>query len=80
MFQQDNDRPPTSIETGSKLREFGLDISMQPPYSLDLLSSDYYLFLSLAINLKILSQEKLVKMKCLIVFPIATRGSMRVAL
>lgn len=47
VFQQDNVRPHTSIATRQKLRELGLEVLVHPPYSPDLASSDYHLFLSM---------------------------------
>ena len=48
VFHQDNTRPHTSLMTRQKLREFGWEVLMHPPYSPDLAPSDYHLFLSMA--------------------------------
>ncbi|KAG5308008.1 SETMR methyltransferase, partial [Acromyrmex insinuator] len=48
VFHQDNARPHTSIVTRQKLRELDWEVLMYPPYSPDLTSSDYHLFLSMA--------------------------------
>ncbi|XP_018353534.1 PREDICTED: histone-lysine N-methyltransferase SETMAR-like [Trachymyrmex septentrionalis] len=45
VFYQDNARPHTSLVTRQKLLQLGWDIL--PPYSPDLVPSDYYLFRSL---------------------------------
>jgi [histone H3]-lysine36 N-dimethyltransferase SETMAR len=47
MFHHDNARPHTSIATQQKLREFGWEVLMHPPYSPDLAPSDFHLFRSL---------------------------------
>ncbi|GFU75562.1 histone-lysine N-methyltransferase SETMAR [Trichonephila clavipes] len=44
VFHQDNARPHTS---GQKIWELGWEVLMYPPYSPDLASSDYHLFLAL---------------------------------
>ncbi|GFX23163.1 mariner Mos1 transposase [Trichonephila clavipes] len=46
VFHQDNARSYTSIVTPQKLRELGWEVLMNPPYSPDLVPSDYHLFLS----------------------------------
>ena len=47
IFHHDNARPHTSLMTRQKLREFGWEVLMHPPYSPDIASSDYHLFMSL---------------------------------
>lgn len=44
VFHQDNARPHTSLTTRQKLREFGWEVLLHPPYSPDLAPSDYHLF------------------------------------
>uniref|UniRef100_D3TLF6 Mariner transposase n=1 Tax=Glossina morsitans morsitans TaxID=37546 RepID=D3TLF6_GLOMM len=60
-YQADNSRPPhTSLTTRQKLREFGWEVLMHPPYSPDLAPSDYHLFWSLQnslIDAKLISKE-----------------------
>ncbi|GFW86432.1 transposase [Trichonephila clavipes] len=46
-FHQDNGTPHTFIVTRQTLCELGRKVSMHPPYSPDLSSNDYYLFLAL---------------------------------
>ncbi|GFX38400.1 histone-lysine N-methyltransferase SETMAR [Trichonephila clavipes] len=56
----DNARPHTSVVTPQKLWELGWEILMHPPYSPDLVLSDYYLFLALQnflIDKKLRSRE-----------------------
>ena len=43
-FLHDNARPHTANQTVQKLRTLGFIILPHPPYSLDLVPSDYYLF------------------------------------
>ncbi|KAG5316799.1 SETMR methyltransferase, partial [Acromyrmex insinuator] len=47
VFHHDNVRPHTSLMTRQKLREFGWEVLMHPPYSPNLAPSDYHLFRSL---------------------------------
>lgn len=47
VFQHDNARPHTSLETRRKLIELGWDVLVHPPYSPDLAPSDFHLFRSL---------------------------------
>lgn len=47
VFHHDNARPHTSLVTRQKLREFGWEVLMHPPYSPDLAPSDFHLFRSL---------------------------------
>ncbi|KAJ0175787.1 hypothetical protein K1T71_008946 [Dendrolimus kikuchii] len=47
VFHHDNARPHTSLATQQKLRKFGWEVLMHPPYSLDLAPSDFHLFRSL---------------------------------
>ena len=47
VFQQHTARPHTSLITRQKLLQLEWDVLLQPPYSADLASSDYYLFRSL---------------------------------
>ncbi|KAJ0173665.1 hypothetical protein K1T71_010814 [Dendrolimus kikuchii] len=47
VFHHDNARPHTSLATQQKLREFGWEVLMHPPYSPDLAPSDFHLFSSL---------------------------------
>ena len=48
VFHQDNARPHTSLVTRQKLRELGWELLLHPPYSPDLVPSDYHLFLCMA--------------------------------
>ncbi|QQP36139.1 Uncharacterized protein FKW44_021138, partial [Caligus rogercresseyi] len=63
VFHQDIARTHTALVTRHKLRELGWKVLIHPPYSRDLASSDYYLFLSMANDFagKNSPQEKLVK-------------------
>ncbi|GFS84600.1 transposase [Trichonephila clavipes] len=47
MFHQDNARPHTSVVTRQNLWELGWEVQMHPPYSPDLATSDYNLYLAL---------------------------------
>ncbi|XP_078032691.1 histone-lysine N-methyltransferase SETMAR-like [Augochlora pura] len=47
VCHRDNVRPHTSIVTRLKIQEFGWDVLMHPPYSLDLAPSDYHVYLAL---------------------------------
>ncbi|GFW66602.1 mariner Mos1 transposase [Trichonephila clavipes] len=47
VFHHDNARPRTAMVTQQKLNALGWEILRHPPYSLDITSSDYYLFRSL---------------------------------
>ena len=47
VFHHDNARPHTSLVTLQKLLELGWDVLPHPPYSPDLVLSDYFLFRSL---------------------------------
>lgn len=47
VFHHDNARSHTFLMTRQKLRDFGWDVSMNPPYSLDMAASDCLLFWSL---------------------------------
>lgn len=60
IFHHDNARPHISLVTRQKLREFGWEVLMHPPYSPDLAPSDYHLFRSLQNSLnsvKLVSKE-----------------------
>ncbi|GFT48567.1 histone-lysine N-methyltransferase SETMAR [Trichonephila clavipes] len=56
VFHQDNARPHTSVVTHQNLWELGWEVLMYPPYSPDLVPSDYHLFLTLQ---NFLSDKKL---------------------
>ncbi|GFX08933.1 mariner Mos1 transposase [Trichonephila clavipes] len=56
VLHQDNARAHTSVLTHQKHWEVGWEVLMHPPYSSDLIPSDYYLFLALQ---SFLSDEKL---------------------
>jgi len=43
----DNARPPVARDTKAPLKKFGFDVISHPPYSPDLVRSDYHLFLNL---------------------------------
>ncbi|XP_076175206.1 histone-lysine N-methyltransferase SETMAR-like [Ptiloglossa arizonensis] len=43
VFHQDNARPYTSLTTYQKLRKLRWEVISHPPYSLDLVPSDYHL-------------------------------------
>ena len=47
IFYQDNARPHTSLVTRKKLLELGWEVMPNPPYSPDLVPSDYHWFRSL---------------------------------
>ena len=47
LFHHDNARPHTSLATQQKLRKFGWEVLMHPPYISDLAPSDFHLFRSL---------------------------------
>lgn len=47
VFHQDNARPHVSSTIRKKLLEFGWDVLPHPPYSPDIVPSDYHLFRSL---------------------------------
>ncbi|KAJ0177089.1 hypothetical protein K1T71_007098 [Dendrolimus kikuchii] len=47
VFHHNNARPHTSLATQQKLREFGWEVLIHPPYSPDLAPSDFHLFRSL---------------------------------
>ncbi|GFV13452.1 camar1 transposase [Trichonephila clavipes] len=47
VFHQNNAKPHTSVVNRQKLWEFGWEVLMHPPYSLDLVPSDYHHFLAL---------------------------------
>jgi histone-lysine N-methyltransferase SETMAR len=47
IFHHDGAKPHTAKVTQQKLREFGWEVMLQPPYSPDISPSDYYLFLSM---------------------------------
>lgn len=47
VFHHDNAKPHAAIATQEKLRSFGWEVLMHPPYSPDLAPSDYHLFRSL---------------------------------
>ena len=63
IFDQDNDRPHTSLVTRKKLLELGWEVMPRPPYSPDLAPSDYHLFRSLQnyLNEKTLDSNKAIK-------------------
>lgn len=44
VFHHNKARPRTFLMTLQKLREFGWEILMHPPYISDLASTDYHLF------------------------------------
>lgn len=52
VFQQDNARPHTSLETCQHLQKFYWDVLPHPAYSPDLAPSDYHLFRSIQNSLK----------------------------
>ncbi|GFU42181.1 transposase [Trichonephila clavipes] len=52
VFHQDSVRPHTSVMTRQKLWELGWEVLMHPPYSPELIPSDYPLFLALQIFLR----------------------------
>ncbi|GFS92958.1 histone-lysine N-methyltransferase SETMAR [Trichonephila clavipes] len=56
VFHQDNARTHTSVVTRQKLWELGWEVLMHPPYSPDLVPSDYHLFLAVQ---NFLSDKKL---------------------
>ncbi|GFX66991.1 histone-lysine N-methyltransferase SETMAR [Trichonephila clavipes] len=61
---QYNARPHTSVVTRQKPWNLDWEILMHPPYSLDLVPSDYHLFLALQNylrDMKLGSKEKIVK-------------------
>ena len=47
IFHHDNATPHTSLVTRQKLLGLGWELMLHPPYSPDLVPSDYYLFRSL---------------------------------
>ena len=47
VFHHDNARSHSSLVTRKKMLKLGCDVLAHPPYSLDLMSSDYHLFRSL---------------------------------
>jgi len=47
MFHQNNARPHVSLTTRQKLLQFGWDVLPNPPYSPDIVPSDFNLFISL---------------------------------
>lgn len=47
IFHYDNARPHVAMMTQQKLKEFGWEVLIHPPYSSDIAPSDYYLFRSL---------------------------------
>ncbi|XP_078032684.1 histone-lysine N-methyltransferase SETMAR-like [Augochlora pura] len=57
VFHQDNARPHTALVNRQKIQELGWEVLMHPPYSPDLASSNYHVFLALQ---NFLSDKKLV--------------------
>ena len=47
ILHHDNARPHAALGTRQKIAEVGWEILLHPPYSPDIASSNYYLFLSL---------------------------------
>lgn len=52
VFQHDNARPHTSLETCKQLLSYSWDVLPHPPYSPDLAPSDYHLFRSIQNSLR----------------------------
>ncbi|EFN73996.1 Histone-lysine N-methyltransferase SETMAR, partial [Camponotus floridanus] len=59
VFHHNNARPHTSLQTWQKLLELSWDILPHPPYSPDLVPSNYHLFRSLqnSLNRRRFSEE-----------------------
>ncbi|GBP68770.1 Histone-lysine N-methyltransferase SETMAR [Eumeta japonica] len=58
VFDHDNASPHTSLPTHQILREFGWEVLMHPPCSLDLAPSDFQLFRSLQNSLETIEKDK----------------------
>ena len=63
IFHDDNVTPDTSLATRQKLLRLVQEVILNPPYSLDLAPSDYYLFRSLqnSLNGKTFNDHEAVK-------------------
>ena len=63
IFHNDNATPHTSLATRQKLLTIGWEVMLHPPYSPDLVPSDYYLFRSLQnfLNGKTFNDDEAVK-------------------
>ena len=63
IFHHNNATPDTSLATRQKLLRLGWEVILNPPYSLDLAPSDYYLFRSLqnSLNGKTFNYDEAVK-------------------
>ena len=51
ILHHDNAKPHTAKQTQQKIKELGWEVMPHPPYSLDIVPSDYHLLLSLSDHL-----------------------------
>ena len=68
LFQAFHSNAKIACKTHKEPSKIGWEVLMHSPYSVDLVSSDYHLFLSIANNFA--GEERLVKIDCLNFLPI----------